>query len=246
MSDSPKETERQIISGCDLGKISDYTAFAVFERTRPIVKNPGVVVVDEGGSKTTSLSAIKPLSVFGNQKRDWKYNLIRMDRWELGTDYYKIASWLAKAYSKPVEQGGLGGTILAVDKTGVGNAVLEIVVNEMKKEATSLHRASIRPISITGGNTVNPDGAGWKVPKKELVSVLQALMGTGRLSIEKRIPSCATLLKEFENFKYEIRKDKAGDDAADVWREAEHDDMVLACALALWVGERGTKQFWIA
>ncbi|MFS6779590.1 hypothetical protein, partial [Staphylococcus aureus] len=75
---------------------------------------------------------------------------------------------------------------MAVDKTGVGNAVLEIVVNEMKKEATSLHRASIRPISITGGNTVNPDGAGWKVPKKELVSVLQALMGTGRLAIEKR------------------------------------------------------------
>jgi hypothetical protein len=29
------------------------------------------------------------------------------------------------------------------------------------------------------------------------------------------------------------------------WRETDKDDLVLAVAMAAWLGERGLKQFWI-
>lgn len=333
------DIEKQYIAGCDLGKLSDHTAFALFERTREKAPTPTV--------------SLLPVEWKGPDKT-WRYTLRRMDRWDVGTSYTDIATWLGKAYSRSVEEGGFGGSVLAIDKTGVGTAVLEMIQTAMASPKMDLvclkcngtgfieirpevrgtiliiepqnltatvatlnqlpnvlvtewwenasitgaknvggtfqamlierggefaewacrkqgyanivevigprepykipctfckngtikgSKAKIRPITITGGSTANPDGAGWKVPKKELVSILQALMGTGRIKVKSSLPNCSSLLKEFENFKVNVKE--TGHEEFGEWRTGQHDDMVLACAIGLWVGERGIQRAWV-
>jgi hypothetical protein len=35
-------------------------------------------------------------------------------------------------------------------------------------------------------------------------------------------------------------------DSFEAWRENPHDDLVLAIAIAAWVGERAMYEFWIS
>ena len=62
----------------------------------------------------------------------------------------------------------------------------------------------------------------------------------GRLRIAAALPEAGTLRAELENFRAKIGA--AGHDsygAGDDWREGNHDDLVLAAALAVWFGEHG-------
>jgi hypothetical protein len=71
------------------------------------------------------------------------------------------------------------------------------------------------------------------VPKRELVSVAQVALQTGRLKIAASLAEAATLTNELMNFKVKISLETAHDSYG-AWREGTHDDLVLA--LALWVG----------
>jgi hypothetical protein len=37
---------------------------------------------------------------------------------------------------------------------------------------------------------------------------------------------------------------RSAQETVESWRERDHDDLVLATALAAWVGERGFQRFW--
>ena len=79
-------------------------------------------------------------------------------------------------------------------------------------------------------------GGAWQVPKEELTSILQVLLQARRLKISSRLEHARTLQTELQNYRVKIT---AAPDAADAsWREHEHDDLVLATALACWLGER--------
>ncbi len=47
------------------------------------------------------------------------------------------------------------------------------------------------------------------------------------------------LVEELQNFKLKITT--AGNDTYEAWRESDHDDLVLAAAMAAWYGE---KRLW--
>ncbi len=47
------------------------------------------------------------------------------------------------------------------------------------------------------------------------------------------------MIKELQNFK--IKFTRAGNDTYEAWRESDHDDLVLAAAMAAWFGE---KKLW--
>lgn len=351
------ELERGVVSGLDLGKLRDHTAFAMFYRSRARKPAGKVRVVNDPlmGKITTVSTAPAPRP--GSQST-WRYELVKLERWDVGTTYTNISAWLGKAYSRSIAQGGLAGTMLAVDKTGVGGPMVEMIVTELKlpqldcpkckgtgwntlyaarsyaiivfqrqdlqatrrivselpnvvvydaldwvtergdtdlggryqclhistgwefvewamrkqgyaqvvaviaprpeekitcmfcragKVGTGL-TARVVPITITGGSQVNADDAdglgGWRVPKRELVSVVQVLMGTGRLVVDKRLPLASVLIKELENFKDKMNLD-TGNQSFEAWRESDHDDCVLAVAMALWVGERVQREFWV-
>jgi hypothetical protein len=100
-------------------------------------------------------------------------------------------------------------------------------------------RAAIVSVLITSGHTIHFEDRAWHVPKKELVSVLQVLLQSGRLKIAN-LPERELLVKELLAFQVKITA--AANETFEAWRERDHDDLVLATALACWWAERRKPQ----
>ena len=75
------------------------------------------------------------------------------------------------------------------------------------------------------------------MPKRNLVSALQVAFSTGRLKIAKGLDLAKVLKEELLNFRMKINL-ATGHDSYEAWREGEHDDLVLAAALAVWAADR--------
>jgi hypothetical protein len=153
-----------------------------------------------------------------------EYSLRHLRRFSLGTPYTEIVPTVARlAGIRP-----LSGSPLVVDQTGVGRAVVD-----MLRQAVGW----VVPVTITGGHAVTrtEDGS-YHIPKKELVTSLQVVMQSRRLKIARALPDAALLVRELQNFQVKITG--AAHETFGVWREGQHDDLVLAVALASWWGER--------
>jgi hypothetical protein len=74
-----------------------------------------------------------------------------------------------------------------------------------------------------------------------LVGSVQSALQSGRLKIAKRLAMAETLKKELLNFQVKITA--AANEAFGAWRENIHDDLVLAVAMAIWLGERREIDF---
>jgi hypothetical protein len=147
-----------------------------------------------------------------------------LERWQ-HISYVEQVARLQRLLAAPE----LVGAPLIVDQTGVGVAVLD-----------QLRAADLRPIgiSIHGGDVVTGGGDAWRVPKRDLVSVVAVLLQAGRLQIAEALPLAAVLAAELQNFRVTFDPRTAHDSYA-AWREADHDDLVLATALACWWQESG-------
>jgi hypothetical protein len=164
----------------------------------------------------------------------WTYNLRLLERFPLGTKYAAIVDRLRDllgAETLGSSSPPLRGMQLAVDQTGVGLPVVQQIHNAGLP-------AVIRPILITAGHQVTYENGAWHTPKKELVSTLQVLLQTQRLKIAK-IPERELLIKELLAFR--VKVSTAGTESFEAWRERDHDDMVLATAMAVWLAERGQR-----
>jgi hypothetical protein len=121
--------------------------------------------------------------------------------------------------------------ILLVDKTGVGAAVLD-----------SFTHARIGAVAITlhGGSSVNrdPQRVGYRVPKRDLITVTQVLLQNGQLKVAAGLPEAETLKRELLNFRVKIDP-RTAHDSYEHWREGDHDDLVLAVSMAAWF-----RQYW--
>lgn len=108
-----------------------------------------------------------------------------------------------------------------------------------------LLNATIRPVTITAGSKASPDGAGFRVAKAQLVSVLQVLLQwtPSRLRIDPALSHAHLLVNEMNNFK--VKVSAAANESYESWREADHDDLVLCVAIAAWVAERGVQKLWL-
>jgi hypothetical protein len=197
---SPTGDQNDFVLGLDLGKAADYTALAADER-----------------------------SFWKDQHKAGEYlrhHAVRyLKRWDLGTPYTQIVQDVCDV----VERVPAPWPLLAVDITGVGTAVLEMLKAARPK-------ARVHPVLITGGHATTNENGVWHVPKKELVSVMVALLQSGRIQIAKG-KFQQVLQDELQNFKVKITV--AGNETFEAWRERDKDDMVLATAMAAWLGERG-------
>ena len=126
-----------------------------------------------------------------------------------------------------------GHTRLIVDSTGVGMAVVDMM------RAANL---PAKPVVITGGERPNTDSRPWSVPKKDLATVVAILLQQDRLRISGQVPLSAALQRELESFTV---KPTATGAMFGAWRESDHDDLVLAAALALWAQEATTKVYFV-
>jgi hypothetical protein len=97
-------------------------------------------------------------------------------------------------------------------------------------------------VTLTGGEAVTTgDGGELRVPKRDLASCVQVLLQSERLRIGRNLSHATTLTDELVNFK--VKTSLTGHDsygAGSDWRKGNHDDLVLALALACWYGENRT------
>jgi hypothetical protein len=195
------------IVGLDLGQSADYTALSVIEN----VLTPDVA---------------KPA------KKHRTLHLRHLERYPLRTLYPDIADGVTKLMQDPKLSPNVfyGGTIrptspmLIVDQTGVGPAVTDL----LKKKGLTF-----KAVTITGGYKVNYEGGSWHVPKRDLVGALEVYFHTGTLKVAEDLKLWPALREELLNFKRKINL-KTAHDSYEHWRESDHDDLVLATALACW------------
>jgi hypothetical protein len=153
------------------------------------------------------------------------YAVRHLERLKLGTPYPEMVEHVGKRTRAPE----LRGFSMAVDYTGVGRPVVDMLY------AAALPVA-LCPILITSGNAVTQEKDGsYHVPKRHLVANLQVLLQSGRLKIARGHPEAAVLVKELAEYKVKITA--AANETFNA-REGQHDDLVLAVAMAAWLGER--------
>jgi len=114
---------------------------------------------------------------------------------------------------------------LIVDATGVGQPVVDLLRRERLK-------CELFPVYIHGGDLSHREGKNWRVPKKELITGLQVALETGALELAEAMEHGETLIRELEDMRVEITP--AGRETFAAWRTNQHDDLVLAVALAIW------------
>lgn len=125
------------------------------------------------------------------------------------------------------------GAELIVDATGVGPAVTDLLTR---------WNQPFTAVKIHGGDTETegPDGV-HRVPKRNLVSALQVLLQSGSLRIAKDLDLAEILRAELLNFRVKVNL-RTAHDSYEAWREGDHDDLVLAAALACWGAKRGAHE----
>jgi hypothetical protein len=166
------------------------------------------------------------VAVLGRSQKDEDaplvYRLRHLERPKLGVPYPVVVERVQEIISR------LENAVLIVDATGCGRPVVDL-----------FKQANLDPVAVQihGGDTATHEGNNWRVPKRDLVGVLQILLQTERLKIAGKLKLAPTLQAEMQNFKVKINPETAHDSYS-AWRESDHDDLVLAVALAAWYGER--------
>jgi hypothetical protein len=194
--------------GLDLGQSNDYTALAIVQRVPTHDPQTGKHGVD--------------------------LHLRHLERYPLKTSYTDIADSVRDLLTGPPFTDNIRDglrvrraiTELVVDKTGVGVAVTDLL-----KE----RRLRFIGVTITGlGQKVNRNGIrAYSVPKQDLVAALEVPFHKGTLKVAKGLPGWPKLREELLNFRRKQNKVTAHI-SYEHWRESDHDDLVLAAALACW------------
>jgi hypothetical protein len=181
-----------------------------------------VVGVDLG--QTTDPTAIVVVEVSG-RGQEARFDVRHLER-HLGRPYTFVverARALADLLSKA------GEVVIGFDQTGVGRAVAD-----MLREAGI--SAPLYGVSITSGDAEASEGNEFRVPKKDLVAALQVAFQNGRIRIAKRLPLAELVTRELLNFRVKVTG--GANEVFEAWRAGDHDDFVLALAIAVWLHQR--------
>jgi hypothetical protein len=216
------------IVGLDLGQQRDYTAIAVVERG---YVNAGALYNAEYYHRGEWVHrAREPVRL--------EYRVRHLERPPLETSYVDVVERILELLTSLAKLDT--ELVLAVDTTGVGRPVADMLKSRLQKWLRAGQKREITTgwITITGGDSVTKaEGGGIRVPKRDLASAPLVLMQNGQLKIAESMALADALRKELLNFKVKINIATAHD-SYEAWREGDHDDLVLAVAMACWCGER--------
>lgn len=201
----------KFIAGMDIGQMADPTALAILEWTMVLLHGQ-----------------LEP-----------RWDVRHLERVPLQTAYPTMARGLRVRLEQLRAR-----CLVVLDCTGVGQAVVDDF-REVWTEYDSLTRqrtpAPNKPpmiaLHITGGETARFER--WDdayVPKRDIVMGLVLALQQHRFRVAASLPEAATLFKEGQNFQWKVSK--AGNDLYGAWREGQHDDLLLAVAIAVWYGDR--------
>lgn len=159
------------------------------------------------------------------RRRMVRHNLVRLHRYPLGTPYPDICRSLRDVMRQlPTLR---DAPELVADATGVGRPVVD-----QMRELGLFPRA----VTITGGFGVSGNSRDMRISKKALASLLDVVLSERRLKVPSSDPLAQVLVSELQAFT--VRTTASGTEQFAAPRERDHDDVVMATALACWVAEK--------
>lgn len=202
--------------GDDIGQLVDPSARVILRVHDPDLNQP----VDE--------FARGPVRIATREPR--RMEVVEVVRFPLDIPYTSLVRTLVSDFRRPELVVGANPPRMAVDITGVGRGVYDM-----------LREAGVGPmgITITSGATAHNDKGIWYVPKRDLVMAAVLGMEQKTLLIGSEVPGCDLLVQELRAFK--VKTTATGREsyaASEEWREGDHDDIVLALAIAVWAAAR--------
>lgn len=208
--------------GLDLGQVSDFSALS-YIRDRP--QSPQERQAQRDEAERAELPVPPPE---GHQ------DMLGLKRWPLGTAYPVVVADVADYAARVRKSDPTGELTLAIDGTGVGRGIVDLFALSPVLARLNIVMAAI---TITGGAGATfgqrDDGIyDWHVPKKELIGAIQMMLQTRRLHIAHGLGEAENMVKELRTFKMKITA--SANMQMEAWREGQHDDLVLAGAMASW------------
>jgi hypothetical protein len=215
-----------IFVGCDLGKLTDNTALSILTRSLAV----------------NSLTGLPEKSVRGFYLYRWEARALK--RYKLGTPYLAIVADVLRICDRrelrPAPR-------LVLDATGVGVAVTEMFTRAL----VDFPDVECHTISITAGEgasavtnltRANMVARGqWRVSKIQLIGAIREVLESRRFKVSKDpitgkpIEFAEVLVKELTNFREKITESANLTYEA---RQGQHDDLVLATCLPIWLGSQ--------
>jgi len=201
--------------GLDLGQVRDYSALVVAERVQVMVGRPRETSFDDDA---------------GYRPED-AYHVRHIQRFELGTPYPSVVDAVSELIQSPELR---GETLLVFDRTGVGGAISDLFMQ-------AYLRGVLGPdwplgVTLTAGFSRRGGAAGGysvTAHKGDVVQRLYMLLEQQRLKIPLGLAGADELTKEVRAFRPK-QSAQTGNLSFEAERESDHDDLVIALALAVW------------
>ena len=159
--------------------------------------------------------------------------VVSVERVPLGTPYPQVVERVRETVDFVKQR---GSCMLTVDATGVGAPVVEML-------NTGPLRMGAWAVTITGGENAKASNANgrWNVPKRDLIARVQVLLERGQLRIAKGLATAESLRRECQDMRMEVSA--AGRTRMGAEGAGQHDDLVIAMALACWRAAQGMNGF---
>lgn len=197
-----------MLFGLDVGQLVDPAAASVIRRSLAIDPRTGRPVRDSRG------------------RAQYKFDVIALKRYELGTPYERIIEHVVGQLGKPRFR---PRTLLCLDATGIGRHTAE----RFRTAVARMPHVSLFAVTITGGLAVSCVGRGeYHVAKTELVGGVHGVLGSRRLTVPPSLPNADVLKMELANF--QVKMTKAAHETYSA-REGQHDDLLLSVAIPIFV-----------
>lgn len=219
-----------ICVGADIGQKRDPTAIVICEY-EVVAIDDGGVPVDPSGLVADFLNLIT--GVDDPPLQDTRYIVRALERLPLNTSYPAVARRL-QAICRAMARRPHAEVYLAVDATGVGRPIVDLVRDELDDDV------HLTAVSITGGEKCpnNPlQRAEITMGKVWMVSRLQALLQSRRIRMP-RTADAQGLATELLDFEIKVSRD--GHDEMGAFKTGTHDDLVTALGLSV-LGEAHTQ-----
>ena len=180
--------------------------------------------------QAADFTALAVLELANTEEGERELHLRHLERYPLRTPYTAVADSVAALVEKLCDLSLLRDEPdLLVDNTGVGRAVTDVLRGKGLR---------FKAITLTGSSQVTRGDAGeYRVPKADVVDALVVPFQSGTLKVARGLELWPTLRTELLNFRRKINPATAHA-SYEHWRDSDHDDLVLAAALAAWGAQR--------
>jgi hypothetical protein len=207
---------------------TEFTKTKVQSRLEPVRFVAALDVAQQ--ADWTALVVLELIYAPNNHKKLDEVRLVALERWQ-------------KLYPDTLEELGVifseetlkRRTILATDATGPGLHLYEDMVRD-EALISCVGKERITPVVITPGQNEGRDGKFRMVPKHLLITRLQSAIRRRQIRVPRKLPLYNILESELEGYEMKLNEGSKRVTFYNNPRDGgpEHDDTILALALAHW------------